>query len=62
VLSLTQMSLACCYHSRSVASTIIGATNVAQLEECLQAYETRLSAEQLQEIDKLQAQFNNPLN
>jgi aryl-alcohol dehydrogenase-like predicted oxidoreductase len=61
-MSLTQMSLAFCYHSRSVASTIIGATNVAQLEECLKAYDTRLSAEQLREIDKLQAQFNNPLN
>jgi aryl-alcohol dehydrogenase-like predicted oxidoreductase len=61
-MTLTQMSLAFCYHSRSVASTIIGATSLAQLEECVKAYEIKLSTEQLKELDKLQAKFGNPLN
>jgi aryl-alcohol dehydrogenase-like predicted oxidoreductase len=61
-MTRTQMSLAFCYRSRSVASTSIGATSVAQLEECLKAYTTNLSPEQLCEIDKLEAKFGNPLN
>lgn len=61
-MSLTQMALAFCYHSKSVSSTIIGATTLMQLKECLKAYDTRLSKEQLSEIDKLQVKFGNPLN
>ncbi len=61
-MSLIEMALAFCYHSRSVASTIIGATNLTQLKECLRAYNTKLSTEQLIEIDKLQLKFGNPLN
>jgi aryl-alcohol dehydrogenase-like predicted oxidoreductase len=61
-MSLTQMSLAFCFHNRAVASTIIGATKVSQLAECLSAYDTKLDSEQLLEIDKLQAKFGNPLN
>ena len=61
-MTLTQLSLSFCYHSQSVASTIIGATSIAQLEECVSAYDIKLSAEQLAEIEKLQAKFGNPLN
>ena len=61
-MTLTQMSLAFCYHNRAVASTIVGATNLAQLKECVQAYDTQLSEEQLVDIDQLQLKFGNPLN
>jgi aryl-alcohol dehydrogenase-like predicted oxidoreductase len=61
-MPLTQMSLTFYYHSRSVASTIIGATSLELLKECVIAYDTRLSKEQLVEIDKLQVKFGNPLN
>ncbi len=52
-MSLTQLSLSFCFHSPSVASTIIGGNSIQQLEECVAAYETRLSAEQLREIDAI---------
>jgi aryl-alcohol dehydrogenase-like predicted oxidoreductase len=61
-LSLTQLSLAFCFHNRNVASTILGATSLAQLQECVAAFASRLNTEQLMEIDKLQVKFGNPLN
>ena len=49
----TQMALAFCYTRWHVASTIIGVTTVAQLDENLDAWGTVLSPEVLAEIDKI---------
>jgi aryl-alcohol dehydrogenase-like predicted oxidoreductase len=56
----TQMALAFCYTSWKVASTIIGVTSVAQLDECLDAWGTTLSAEVLAEIDKIRWEMRDP--
>ena len=50
-LSLTQMSLAWVYQCTGVASTIIGATSMAQLKEDIDAYDLSLSTEVLEAID-----------
>ena len=52
-LTPAQMALAFCYTNWRVASTIIGVTSVAQLDECLDAWGTALSPEVLAEIDKI---------
>jgi aryl-alcohol dehydrogenase-like predicted oxidoreductase len=52
-LTPTQLALAFCYHKWQVASTIIGVTSLAQLDECVQAYNITLSKECLTEIDAL---------
>ena len=52
-LTPTRMALAFCYTSWRVASTIIGVRTEAQLDECLDAWGTTLSAEVLAEIDKI---------
>ena len=52
-LTPTQMALAFCYTRWHVASTIIGVTTVAQLDENLDAWGTTLSPELLAEIDKI---------
>ena len=59
-LSLTQMSLAWLQQQQVVASTIIGATTLAQLQENIVAFETVLSLEILSAIDKVQIQYSNP--
>ena len=59
-LTPTQMALAFCYHRWSVASTIIGVTSVAQLDENLQAWHTTLSPELLQNIDAIRWQLRDP--
>lgn len=59
-LSPTQMALAFCYTNWRVASTIIGVTSVAQLDQCLDAWGTTLSAELLGEIDKLRWEVRDP--
>ncbi len=61
-LSLTQVSLAYCYHHPSVASTIIGCNSIEQLQACVQAFEVRLEPAQLKDIDRLQRLHGNPLN
>jgi len=43
-----------------VASTIIGVTSLAQLDEDLDAYGTTLSAEALAEIDKIRWETRDP--
>jgi aryl-alcohol dehydrogenase-like predicted oxidoreductase len=48
-----QLALAFCYTNWRVASTIIGVTSLAQLDECLDAWGTALSPELLKEIDKI---------
>jgi aryl-alcohol dehydrogenase-like predicted oxidoreductase len=59
-LTPTQMALGFCYGSWRVASTIIGVTSVAQLDECLDAWGTRLSPELLAEIDKVRWEIRDP--
>jgi aryl-alcohol dehydrogenase-like predicted oxidoreductase len=59
-LTPTQMALAFCYTNWRVASTIIGVTTLAQLDECLDAWETKLSPELLAEIDKIRFEHRDP--
>ena len=56
----TQMALAFCYTQWRVASTIIGVTSVAHLEENLAAWGTVLSAEVLAEIDAIRKEMRDP--
>ena len=56
----TQMALAFCYGNWRVASTIIGVTSVAQLDECLDAWGTRLPAELLVKIDQIRWSHRDP--
>jgi aryl-alcohol dehydrogenase-like predicted oxidoreductase len=59
-LTPTRMALAFCYGNWRVASTIIGVTSVGQLDECLDAWGTRLSPELLAEIDKIRWEIRDP--
>ncbi|MCU4121562.1 aldo/keto reductase [Variovorax sp. N23] len=57
-----RMALAFCYTKWQVASTIIGVTSVAQLDEDIDAWGTRLSPEVLAEIDKIRWDIRDPAN
>ncbi len=59
-LSPTQLALAFCYHRGSVASTIIGVTSVAQLDEDLDAWDVTLDAAVLAEIDAIRWTSRDP--
>ena len=59
-LTPTQLALAFCYTKWQVASTIIGVTTVAQLDECLDAWGTPLSPELLQQIDAIRWELRDP--
>jgi aryl-alcohol dehydrogenase-like predicted oxidoreductase len=59
-LTPTQMALAFCYTKWQVASTIIGVTSLAQLDECLDAWGTTLSPELLAEIDRIRWENRDP--
>ncbi len=59
-LTPTQVALAFCYTNWRVASTIIGVTSIAQLDECLDAWGTVLPAELLAEIDKIRWVHRDP--
>lgn len=59
-LTPTQMALAFCYTNWRVASTIIGVTSVAQLDECLDAWGTNLSSELLAAIDAIRWEQRDP--
>ncbi len=56
----TQMALAFTYTRWHTASTIIGVTSVAQLDENLDAWGTTLSPEVLAEIDKIRWMHRDP--
>lgn len=56
----TQMALAFCYTKWQVASTIIGVTSVAQLDEDLNAWGTTLSPEVLKAIDAIRWEMRDP--
>jgi len=58
----TRMALAWCYTKWQVASTIIGVTSVAQLDEDLDAWGTRLSPQVLAEIDRIRWEIRDPAN
>ncbi|MFZ6774681.1 aldo/keto reductase [Undibacterium sp. SXout7W] len=59
-LTPTQLALAWCYSRYFVASTIIGATNLNQLKENIDAFDIHLSEELLQSIDAIHQTANNP--
>jgi len=59
-LTPTQMALAFCYTKWQVASTIIGVTSVAQLDECLDAWGTQLAPELLKAIDQIRWENRDP--
>jgi aryl-alcohol dehydrogenase-like predicted oxidoreductase len=59
-LTPTQLALAFVYRSRRVASTIIGVTSLAQLDENLAAWATTLSPELLAEIDAIRWVHRDP--
>lgn len=59
-LTPTQMALRFCFGNWRVASTIIGVTSLAQLDECLDAWGPPLSAEVLAEIDKIRWAMRDP--
>ena len=59
-LTPTRMALAWCYTKWQVTSTIIGVTTVAQLDEDLDAWGTKLSPELLGEIDKIRWEMRDP--
>ncbi len=55
-----QMALAWCYSRWFVASTIIGATSLAQLKENIDAFDTTLPREVVDAIDAIHARISNP--
>jgi aryl-alcohol dehydrogenase-like predicted oxidoreductase len=59
-LTPTRMALAWCYTNWRVASTIIGVTSLAQLEEDLDAWGTTLAPELLAQIDKVRWEMRDP--
>jgi aryl-alcohol dehydrogenase-like predicted oxidoreductase len=59
-LTPTQMALAFCYTKWQVASTIIGVTSVAQLDEDLAAWGTTLSPDLLKAIDAVRWELRDP--
>jgi len=59
-LTPTQLALAFCYKQWRVASTIIGVTCVAQLDEDIDAWGITLSDEVLQAIDALRWELRDP--
>ncbi len=60
-LTPTQLALAFCYQNWRVASTIIGVTSIAQLDECLDAWNTPPLSKALHaEIDKIRWENRDP--
>ena len=59
-LTPVQLALAYCYQKWCVASTIIGVTSVAQLDECIDAYDVKLSDDIIQAIDPIRWQHRDP--
>jgi aryl-alcohol dehydrogenase-like predicted oxidoreductase len=59
-LTPTRMALAWCYGNWRVASTLIGVTTLAQLDECLDAWGTTLSPELLKAIDQIRLDIRDP--
>lgn len=56
----SQLALAWCKQIEGVTSTIIGATNMPQLEENIDAFDIQLTDEQMQQITQIWRQFPVP--
>jgi len=59
-LTPTRMALAFVYANWRVASTLIGVTTRAQLDECLDAWGTTLPADLLARIDAIRREARDP--
>ena len=59
-LTPTQLALAWCYSRWFVASTIIGATTMAQLKENIDAFDIQLSPELIAKVDAIHTSLPNP--
>ncbi|MEO5771075.1 MAG: aldo/keto reductase [Burkholderiaceae bacterium] len=59
-LAPARMALAFCYGNWRVASTIIGVTSTAQLDECLDAWGTTLAPELVAAIDAIRWELRDP--
>jgi aryl-alcohol dehydrogenase-like predicted oxidoreductase len=59
-LTPTQLALAFCYTKWQVASTIIGVTSLAQLDENINAFGTTLAPETLAAIDAIRLELRDP--
>ncbi len=56
----TQLALSWCYHNEKVASTIIGATTMEQLDENIKAYDIRLDEAIHEEMEKIYKEYPDP--
>ena len=59
-LTPTRLALAFCFRNWRVASTLIGVTSIAQLDENVDAWGTTLSPELLQAIDRIRWEIRDP--
>ena len=59
-LTPTQLALAWCYGRWNVASTIIGATSLAQLKENIDAHDVTLTPDIIAQVDAIHATLPNP--
>lgn len=59
-LSPTQLALAFCQHKSCIASTIVGATSVAQLAQCIDTAEVVLKPEILDAVDAVRWDMRDP--
>ena len=59
-LTPTELALAWCYSRWFIASTIIGATTIAQLKENIDAYSVKLPDEVVKGVNAIHAEITNP--
>ena len=59
-ISPCELALSWCYHREHVTSTIIGATTIPQLEECIKAYDIRLEEDTLEKIQTVYKKYTDP--
>ena len=59
-MTATQLALAWCYSRWFIASTIIGATTMQQLEENIDAFDVKLSSEVIAAVNQIHAEITNP--
>jgi aryl-alcohol dehydrogenase-like predicted oxidoreductase len=59
-LTPTRLALAFVYRNWRVTSTLVGVTTCAQLDECLDAWDTQLSADVLARIDAIRREMRDP--
>ena len=59
-MSPSELALAWCYHREHVASTIIGATSIEQLNENIKAYDIKLDDDVQEKITKVYKKYTDP--